>query len=737
MTEALPITRSSDHPIIRFAVAALVFLASVPTRGDVGSHPSPPDFDAAFARAADLLEAGQRPEAEQALEAIRVKSGERAWEARIAFLLAGDDLRRKEFAAAVRRLRLAPAAAVGLEPYRRIALARALDAAGLHAEAAREIRAAFETDEPFAGRASAGRVLAGALEKSGDPRGAAAVLSRAATGATGSEAAAIATERIRLGLALKDTAAVRAASRDLLFAGITPERAPGFARRALRQEEALLKPADRGRLGALLVSTGSVEQGVRLLRTGRPALWAPSERSVNELALARGEARLGHAPAALRAAAAVARDGSAADFEARLFRVDLQLDRARKRVSKLTAADPAAVAARSALLPLAAPPAPPPVRVGALVRLIRLDCDADRFEDAAARARAVVRESPGSTAGFEALWRLAWDSYRRRDFAAARDRMETLAGIYTDGARQRRLSYWRGRCLEREGRRSEAVPLYQSLASADPADVYALFARRRVQPLPAPRPVLLADPSVATATFRRTDELLRLRMFEEAAVEARALEPSRGRDLRLAEAEFALGRFPAATEAARRAFPDLGTASEGRVPDGWRRLYYPIEENGLVGGRAREFGLDPSLLRALVRQESVFEPRARSRAGALGLMQLMPATAKSLVRSILRARYREAFLYDPGVNARLGAAYFRQLLNRFGGKALFALAAYNGGPTRMARVLKENANSDDDEVFESHPAYETRDYVRRVLLYAESYRELYPSSPSPGGRGPG
>ncbi len=700
-------------------------LAAAAVPADVGSHPAPPDFDAAFARAADLLETGHRPEAEQSLETIRIKSGERAWEARIAFLLAADDLRRKDFPAAVRRLRLAPAAVIGLEPYRRVTLARALDAAGLHAEAAREIRAAFESDEPFAGRAAAGRVLAGALEKSGDRRGASAVLSAAAARATILEAPGIATERIRLGLALNDSASVREASRGLLFAGVVPEKAPAFARRPLQQEETQLKPAERGRLGVVLISSGNVERGVRLLRSGRPALWPAAERSANQLALARGEARLGRSDAAQRAAAAVPRDGSDADFKARLFSVDLQLDRVRKAASKGSPEHPIVVAARRSLELLAALPAPPVVRTGALVRLIRLDCDADRFEDGAARARALGRESPGSIAGFEPLWKLAWDSYRKRDFARARARIEALAQIYTDGARRRRLEYWRGRCLEREGRKNEAVALYESLASADPADVYAIFSRRRVPPSPAPRPVLLPDPSVATATFRRTDELLRLRMFEEAAGEARALDRSRGRDLRLAEAEFALGRFPAAAEAARRAFPDLGTAMEGRVPDGWRRLYYPIEEKGYLGSRASEFGLDPSLLRALVRQESVFEPRARSRAGALGLTQLMPATAKSLVRSILRARYREAFLYDPGVNARLGAAYLKQLLNRFGGKVLFALAAYNGGPTRMSRLLKERSDLDDEEIFESHPAYETRDYVRRVMLYAESYRQLY------------
>jgi soluble lytic murein transglycosylase len=220
-------------------------------------------------------------------------------------------------------------------------------------------------------------------------------------------------------------------------------------------------------------------------------------------------------------------------------------------------------------------------------------------------------------------------------------------------------------------------------------------------------------------------------MFEEAAAEARALPPSRGRDLRLAEADFALGRFATAAVAAKRAFPEIGTAQEGGVPDGWRRLHYPVEEGGFLIERAREFRLDPALLRGLVRQESVFNPAAVSRAGALGLTQLLPGTAKPLAKSVLRVRYRRAFLYDPGVNARLGAAFFRQLLDRFGGNSRYALAAYNGGPARMQRVLAENRGRQEDEILESHPLSETRDYVRRVLLYAESYRELYPPPAAP------
>jgi soluble lytic murein transglycosylase len=371
--------------------------------------------------------------------------------------------------------------------------------------------------------------------------------------------------------------------------------------------------------------------------------------------------------------------------------------------------------------------APAGVRRGAHERLLRLDADAERFEDALAHARELARGGSGAVDGFETVWQLAWSRYAASDYAGALSRLEALAPLYDDVSRSRRLRYWRARCLAAQGRAAEARPLFESLARAAPIDLYARFAKTRVPGSPAPaKAPMLPDPSTATAAFARVDELLRLRMFEGASAEARALPSSRGRDLRLAQSDFALGRFLAAAAAIKRAIPEIGTAEEGRVPDGWRRLYYPIEERGFLVERAKRFDLDAAVLRGLVRQESVFDARARSRAGALGLTQLMPATAKSLSRSVLRQRYRRAFLYDPGVNAELGAAYLRELMNRFGGSQVLALAAYNGGPTRIARLVRESPGRPEDELFESIPLHETRDYVRRVLLYAESYRELYP-----------
>jgi len=366
------------------------------------------------------------------------------------------------------------------------------------------------------------------------------------------------------------------------------------------------------------------------------------------------------------------------------------------------------------------------VRLQAEERLVRIASERDRFDEGFAIAHRLSEESPDGELGLESLWSLTWRTYLSGDYALAASRLERLLTLRPGISLRRRFLYWRARCWERMGRAEDAAALLKSLAEADPADIYAFFARGRVGDVARCKLPLAADPSVATAAFRRADELLRLRWFPEAAAEAQVLAPSRGRDLRLAQADFARGRFSAAIIHAKRAFPSIGTAAEGSVPEAWRRLYYPIEVGGYLLERAKQFQIEPSLLRALIRQESLFEAAAKSRAGALGLMQLMPATARSLSKSVLGRGYRKAFLYDPGINARLGAAYLKNLIDHYDGRVLWALAAYNGGPARIEKLMQENPGRSEDELLETHPAFETRDYVRRITLYSDSYRELYP-----------
>lgn len=689
------------------------------------------DFDAEFARAADLLDERQRPEAEAILEEVRRKAGQPAWDARAALLLASDDARRQEWVVAAARLETVNAAPIGLEPYRSLRRAEALELAGRPDEALEEARRAFEAEGPFAFRVRAATLLARLYEKRGQAAEGARVLALAADAAsTAGESAEVAIGQMRLGLASNDPAAVRSAARRLLLDAPTYDAhpaTPAFARRSAAEAERTLTPAERGRRGRALVAAGDAKRGVPLLSRDKPEAWPEGERASNLLALARGQQALRNVRAAEATAARVPDDGTLAAYDAKLFRCDAVVARLRgKSRTSLDPDDPRLDAVKTALAGLTGPEVPAPVRRGARERLMRFAADAGDFDAAFALAVQISQESSESHESFESLWLLAWKRYRGGDFAGARAGFEALAGVSRGVSTSRRLAYWRARCLEREGREAEARALFAELAAATPADLYGRFARERGEAPTRLEREALGDPSTATAAFARVDELLRLRMFEEASAEARRLLPSRGRELRIAEADFALGRFLTAAVSVKKALPEIGTAEEGRVPDGWRRFYYPIEEGSFLRERAREFDLDAAVLRGLVRQESVFDANAKSRAGAMGLMQLMPATAKSLSRSVLRSRYRRAFLYDPGVNARLGAAYLRSLLDRFGNSTILALAAYNGGPTRIARLVRENPDLPEDELFESIPLYETRDYVRRVLLYAEAYRELYP-----------
>ena len=689
------------------------------------------DFDADFARAADLLEEGRRAEAEGVLADLIQESDQPAWNARAAMLLAEADARREDWETAALVLQATNAGPIGLESYRNLRLAEALELSGRRTEAIEPARKAFEAEGRFAFRTRAATLLARLCEKEGRPAEAARVLALASEAAvTPDQNAEIAIERIRLALARGDALVARAAARDLLLRAPTYDArssTPEFARRAASEAGKHLSPAERGRRGRALVAAGDARRGVALLSRDRAADWPDGERGANLLALARGELALKRTKSAEAAAARVPDDGTLAAYEARLFRCDLVVARLVAGRKGAPAGDDERLApTRRALEALTGPDVPASVRRGARERLLRFAVDREDFEGALTLARELSSENPDGIDGFESLWRLSWNLYRSGDHAGARARFEALSGVYRAVSPSRRLEYWKARCLEHEGRHLEAEAIYAWLAAAEPPDLYARFASAHVERPARRAEAEVPDPSTATAAFARVDELLRLRMFEEAGAEARILAPSRGRDLRIAQADFALGRFLTAASSIKRALPEIGTAEESRVPDAWRRLYYPIEEGAFLPERAREFSLDAAVLRGLVRQESVFDANAKSRAGAMGLMQLMPGTAKGLSRSVLRARYRRDFLYDPAVNSRLGAAYLRKLIDRFDNSTLLALAAYNGGPTRIARLVRENPGLPEDELFESIPLYETRDYVRRVMLYAESYRELYP-----------
>lgn len=161
----------------------------------------------------------------------------------------------------------------------------------------------------------------------------------------------------------------------------------------------------------------------------------------------------------------------------------------------------------------------------------------------------------------------------------------------------------------------------------------------------------------------------------------------------------------------------------------------PIEGENLLQFRypmidlSASKGADPALLMAMIRQESSFETNAESPAGAHGLMQLMPATAKRVANG-LGLRYRKQLLVeDSDYNIRIGSALMGNLLERYDGSHALALAAYNAGPKRVARWMRAFGDPRTEAIdaidwIESIPFTETRNYVQRVMESMQVYRRL-------------
>ena len=146
-------------------------------------------------------------------------------------------------------------------------------------------------------------------------------------------------------------------------------------------------------------------------------------------------------------------------------------------------------------------------------------------------------------------------------------------------------------------------------------------------------------------------------------------------------------------------------------PAWYLRLRYPLEYAQIVRGHARNYGLEPQLLAAVIYTESKFDARARSRSGAIGLMQLLPETAKGIAARTGGRSFEVADLYDPEINVRYGSWYLRHLLAKYDGNLRKALSAYNGGQGNVDRGVEYA---------------ETREYVRRVRELREVYARAYP-----------
>ncbi|HEX2493931.1 MAG TPA: transglycosylase SLT domain-containing protein [Steroidobacter sp.] len=288
---------------------------------------------------------------------------------------------------------------------------------------------------------------------------------------------------------------------------------------------------------------------------------------------------------------------------------------------------------------------------------------------------------------------------------------DSIASMSAEQRKQPRWRYWTARAAERAGDAKLAEQIYQSVLLDD--NFYSLMAAARLKQSVVPHPEkLVRDPVV----LREIGELPEL---------ARARELFRCQLPHLAESEWRQGLERAPPDVRRQLVhlamqwrwydQAITTATQLRVFNDYELLYpSPFERE--VRKAAKLSGLEPVLIYSVMRQESLYRMDAVSAAGARGLLQMMPETARRTARSWSRPTPASDELFDADINVPLGAAHLRELIDRFNGQIVVALAGYNAGTRAAARWLPARP-LDPDVWIENIPYNETRNYVQRILWH--------------------
>ncbi len=353
------------------------------------------------------------------------------------------------------------------------------------------------------------------------------------------------------------------------------------------------------------------------------------------------------------------------------------------------------------------------------------DLQTDDGDDSGSRATLLdlARRFPASRFAAPARFNAALVGLILGQTDAAKRELGSLASSYT--AEAQAAEYWLGRARSESGDLSGARNAWRDVVRRDSTTYYAGLAAARLDERSMHSSAASTGfprVSAVDSALLRVSLLRRLDMSAEAQLENDRLYRQASSDTTRLLATAAA--FSATDQAARAiALGRIALSRVGSTPD-ILRLLYPVAARDTIVAESRRAGIDPALVAALIRQESNFNPRAVSPAGARGLMQVMPSVGAAVAPSAGISNWSAAMLYEPGVNIELGVRHLAPLLKAQPSIAR-SLAAYNAGGSRVARWAQRRG-SDDPEMFtERIPFSETRDYVKSVLRNRGFYEALY------------
>lgn len=382
--------------------------------------------------------------------------------------------------------------------------------------------------------------------------------------------------------------------------------------------------------------------------------------------------------------------------------------------------------ARDLYATLAATTADPALRAEASFFAAFSAYEKNDLEEAHARFAASLATVAGSAFEASARWYLALTDLLRGRFVEAVPVLDALVRELPSDREALKHRYWLARArlaspdaaVKKQGARE-----LRALAAQEPIELYGMLARRRLGQKPLRGTRVTSD---AIAALARSDApaasallLWNLGLDEEAQEAARALGETAtdiGVQHRVGDAHFGWRR-------GARFIPFPRTKSGALVKDPRWRVSWAAPWRDVVERAAQAHGVPPSFVYAIMRTESGFDPRAVSRAGARGVIQLLPSAARGACGLAGRPVEDAERIFEPEVAVDLGAALLGKNRAELG-SLLLAAAAYNGGAPSVARWMKDHRQLELELFIERIPFKETRDYVKRVLAVEAVYRAL-------------
>ncbi len=371
--------------------------------------------------------------------------------------------------------------------------------------------------------------------------------------------------------------------------------------------------------------------------------------------------------------------------------------------------------------------------------------DNERWAEAAQVYQKAAESTQRLSKQVEALWQVGWIQYQREQYVDAKNVFQDIIQktnppsstslIHTVS----RASYWLARSEERMGENELAISHFRQISQTYPFTYYGQLAQSRLgvdgrtpqrRRVSNPTATILSPKVQQDVHYQKFQALQAVQLSVDAVHEFEQVVARHGEDTELfSQLVFLAGESKAYDIGIRLAIRHYGqnlrTGQLPRTSPVWSGAF-PMGYQHVIQSFVPQH-VDPFLVAGLIREESLYSARVVSPVGAIGLMQLMPATAKKVARqlNLVDLNYDADQLYQPRHNIQLGTHYLGQLIEEHQGNLMYSVAAYNAGPQAVKRWVAKYGHRPADEFVEFIGYRETRGYVKRVLGSYRIYRAFF------------